>query len=146
LRAGDVLGFSLVDLRFDALSGTFLLALGVVGAAASIYALGYHEAGRSRFDTFSFAVFLASLVLVFGSSSAFSFLFAWELMAISSAIRDRARGRTGPSSRRLRPHRMAHLATAATGAFATGGHAARRLRPVAAAARRADPHPCSSCC
>ena len=86
MKAGDVLGFSLVDLRFDALSGTFLVALGVVGAAASVYALGYHEAGRSRFDTFSFVVFLASLVLVFGSSSAFSFLFAWELMAISSAI------------------------------------------------------------
>jgi len=31
-------------------------------------------------------VFLGSLALVFGSASAFSFLFAWELMAISSAI------------------------------------------------------------
>ena len=86
LRAGDVLGFSLVDVRFDALSGTFLVALGVVGVAASVYALGYHEAGRSRLDTVAYMVFLASLVLVFGSSSAFSFLFAWELMAISSAI------------------------------------------------------------
>jgi Formate hydrogenlyase subunit 3/Multisubunit Na+/H+ antiporter, MnhD subunit len=86
IRVGDVLGFRLIDLRFDALAGTFLVALGVVGAAASVYALGYHEAGRSRFDTFAYAVFLASLALVFGSTNAFSFLFAWELMAISSAI------------------------------------------------------------
>ena len=85
-RIGDVLGFSLVDIRYDALGGTFLVALGIVGTAASVYALGYHEAGRSRFDTFSYVVFLGSLALVFGSASAFSFLFAWELMAISSAI------------------------------------------------------------
>ena len=85
-RMGDVLGYSLIDLRYDRLSGTFLIALGVVGAAASIYAIGYHGAGRSRFDTTAYVVFLASLAVVFGSASAFSFLFAWELMAISSAI------------------------------------------------------------
>ncbi len=71
-RAGDVLGFTLIDVRFDALSGTFLVALGIVGAAASVYALGYHEAGRSRFDMFAYLVFLASLVLVFGAASAFA--------------------------------------------------------------------------
>ncbi len=86
VRAGGVLGFSLIDLHFDALSGPFLIALGAVGAAASIYALGYHEGDRSRFDRLAYIVFLASLGLVFGSASAFSFLFAWELMALSSAI------------------------------------------------------------
>jgi formate hydrogenlyase subunit 3/multisubunit Na+/H+ antiporter MnhD subunit len=86
MRAGDVLGFRVVDVRFDALSGVFLVAVGFVGAAASIYAIGYHEAGRSRLDTLAYMAFIASLVLVFGSASAFSFLFAWELMAISSAM------------------------------------------------------------
>jgi hydrogenase-4 component B len=85
MRVGGVLGYSLIDLRFDALSGLFLVALGVVGAASSVYALGYHDAGRSRLDTLAYLVFLASLGLVFGSASAFSFLFAWELMALSSA-------------------------------------------------------------
>ena len=87
IRLGSVLGYSLFDLRFDALSGVFLIALGAVGATSSVYAVGYHEAGRSRLDTLAYVVFLASLAaLVFGSASAFSFLFAWELMAISSAV------------------------------------------------------------
>ena len=86
VRFGGVLGYALVDLRFDALSGLFLVALGAVGCAASIYGLGYHEAGRSRFETLAYLVFIASLVLVFGSASAVSFLFAWELMSISSVV------------------------------------------------------------
>lgn len=84
--AGEVLGFALIDVQFDALSGLFLVALGVVGAAASIFGLGYRDAGRSRFDTVIYALFVASLGLVFGSASAFSFLFAWEAMAITSAL------------------------------------------------------------
>ena len=47
IRMGDVLGFSPIDVRFDPLAGTFLLALGSVGVAASIFAIGYHGAGRS---------------------------------------------------------------------------------------------------
>jgi len=85
VRLGDVLGYSLLDLHFDALSGLFLVALGVVGAASSVYAVGYHDANRSRFDRLAYIAFIASLALVFGSASAFSFLFAWELMALSSA-------------------------------------------------------------
>ncbi len=86
VRAGDVIGFALIDLEFDGLSGLFLVALGVVGGAASIYAIGYHEAGRSRLDSLAYVLFIASLALVFGSASAFSFLFAWEAMALTSAI------------------------------------------------------------
>jgi formate hydrogenlyase subunit 3/multisubunit Na+/H+ antiporter MnhD subunit len=51
VRFGVVLGYSLVDLRFDALSGVFLVALGGVGIAASLYGISYHDAGRSRLDT-----------------------------------------------------------------------------------------------
>jgi len=86
LRFGVVLGYPLLDLRIDALSGAFLVALGAVGLAASVYGVGNHDAGRSRLDTVAYIVFLVSLGLVFGSASAFSFLFAWELMALSSAV------------------------------------------------------------
>jgi hydrogenase-4 component B len=86
VRFGSVLGYSLLDVRFDALSGVFLVALGIVGVATSLYGIGYHDAGRSRLDTLAYLVFLVSLALVFGSASAFGFLFAWELMALSSAV------------------------------------------------------------
>lgn len=126
VRLGGVLGYSLLDLRFDALSGLFLVALGVVGAASSLYAVGYHNAGRSRLDTLAYVVFIASLVLVFGSASAFSFLFAWELMALSSAVLvigpkpDRAVVRAGYIY-----VAMTHLATAAIAiAFAVWSAAA----------------------
>jgi hydrogenase-4 component B len=85
VHAGSVLGYRLVDLRFDGLSGVFLVALGAVGTAASVYAIGYEEAGRSRLGTLSYVVFLTSLGVVFGASNAFTFLFAWEAMALSSA-------------------------------------------------------------
>lgn len=83
---GSVLGFAVIDLRYDALAAPFLLALGVVGAAASIYGLGYSahdETSRGRIFA-AYPVFLASLLLVFGAADAFAFLLAWELMALSS--------------------------------------------------------------
>jgi hydrogenase-4 component B len=141
-QAGDVLGLPLIDVRYDALAGTFLVALGIVGAAASVYAIGYSEAARSRFDTASYLVFLVSLGLVFGSVNAFSFLFAWELMAISSAVLvigpkpDRSVVQTGYVY-----IAMTHLATAAIAiAFAILAAAAGSLdfRAFQAAARSID--------
>src|SRR5436190_23493347 len=38
-RFGHVLGFSTVDVHYDELSGVFLVALGIVGFAASVAAL-----------------------------------------------------------------------------------------------------------
>lgn len=86
IRVGAILGYALIDLRFDALSGLFLVVLGVVGAGASVFGIDYHDAGRSRGDSIAYPLFLVSLALVFGSASAFSFLFAWEAMALSSAV------------------------------------------------------------
>jgi hydrogenase-4 component B len=129
VRIGEVLGYSLVDVRFDALSGLFLVALGIVGTAASLYSLAYHDAGRSRFDTFAYVVFVASLGLVFGAANAFSFLFAWELMALGSAALvlgpapDRSAVRAG-----FVYLAMTHLATAAIAvAFAIWSAAAGSL-------------------
>jgi hydrogenase-4 component B len=84
--AGEVLGFSLIHVRYDALAGLFLVALGAVGAASAMYGIGYRHDGPAR-DTVAAgsAVFVASLALVFGSDDVFAFLFAWEVMALSSA-------------------------------------------------------------
>jgi hydrogenase-4 component B len=86
--AGDVLGFALIHVRYDPLAGLFLIALGAAGTAASVYAIGYPahgDQGNDRTEA-AYPVFLASLVLVFGADDAFAFLFAWELMALSSAL------------------------------------------------------------
>jgi hydrogenase-4 component B len=86
-EVGSVLGFALVDLRIDGLAALFLLALGVVGAASSVFGIGYSGHGPDVRDrtVAAFPVFLLSLLLVFGSANAFAFLFAWEVMALSSA-------------------------------------------------------------
>jgi len=85
-RAGEVLGFSLVAVRYDQLSGLFLIALGAVGALSSVFGIGYAQgaSGNDR-SAAAYPVFLASLALVFGADDAFAFLFAWELVALSSA-------------------------------------------------------------
>lgn len=96
-RFGDVLGFALVAVRIDGLAGLFLLMLGAVGAAASIFAVGYtggdgHGSGptaspvqRDR-TAAALPAFLLSLGLVFASADAVAFLLAWEVMALSSAV------------------------------------------------------------
>ena len=85
LQVGDVLGFVPIDVRYDPLAGTFLLALGSVGVAASIFAIGYHGAARSPLDGLVYPVFLGAMALVVGAANIFAFLLAWELMALSSA-------------------------------------------------------------
>lgn len=85
LQAGDVLGFLPLDLRFDPLAGVFLVALGVLGAAASVFSIGYHGAARSPLDGALHPVFVATMALVLGAANVFAFLLAWELMALVSA-------------------------------------------------------------
>ena len=146
-RAGSVLGFALIDVRFDSLSALFLIALGVAGAASSVYGIGYTANGSPKVDRVAVAypIFLASLALVFGSDDAFAFLFAWEVMALSSAALvvgsrpDAAVARAGYFYLT-----MTHLATAAlivafailataagSSSFAAFGEAAASLPPLA---------------
>ena len=103
---GSVLGFAVVHVAYDQLSGLFLVALGIVGAAASVFGIGYephgsHGTGGDRTRA-AYPVFLASLALVFGADDAFAFLLAWELMALSSA----ALVVGARPSRRGRPRRL----------------------------------------
>ncbi len=83
----QVLGLPLVHVRYDALAGVFLLALGAAGCASAVFGIGYATRGHGSGERLAAAypVFLGSLLLVFGADDAFAFLFAWELMALSSA-------------------------------------------------------------
>jgi formate hydrogenlyase subunit 3/multisubunit Na+/H+ antiporter MnhD subunit len=69
----------------DALSSAFLIVVGIGGAIASLYAIGYgrHEEEPARVLPL-YPVFVGAMPLVLLSADAFSFLFSWELMSLSS--------------------------------------------------------------
>ena len=71
--------------RIDALAAFFLLVVNLGGATASLYALGYgrHEEAPGRVLPF-YPVFLAGMNLVVLANDAFTFLFTWEFMSLSS--------------------------------------------------------------
>jgi formate hydrogenlyase subunit 3/multisubunit Na+/H+ antiporter MnhD subunit len=73
------------NLRLDALAGFFLILVGLGGGGASLYALGYarHEEHPQRVLPF-YPAFLAAMILVILADDAFTFLFAWELMSLTS--------------------------------------------------------------
>jgi hydrogenase-4 component B len=71
--------------RIDALTAFFLVVVEFGGAAASLYALGYgrHEEAPERVLPF-YPAFLAGMTLVLLADDAFTFLFSWEFMSLSS--------------------------------------------------------------
>jgi len=71
--------------KLDALAAFFLIVINLGGAMASLFALGYgrHEASPGRVLPF-FPAFLAGMNAVLLAADAFSFLFAWEFMSLSS--------------------------------------------------------------
>src|SRR5438876_4099380 len=75
-------------IRVNALSAYFNLAAGILGAAVSIYSLGYlREMERTRnvgVLGFFYNLLLLSLMLVFTAANAFFFLLVWEVMAVSA--------------------------------------------------------------
>jgi len=81
---GSVLGFVPFAVHYDGLSGAFLLALGASAGAASFSVIGARP--RSAAEGATYPLFLASILIVLGASNAFSFLFAWESMALLSAF------------------------------------------------------------
>jgi hydrogenase-4 component B len=74
--------------RINPLSALFLLALGILAAAVSIYSFGYVRAMEGRRNVgvlgFFYNLLLLSLTLVFTAGNAFFFLVAWEVMALSA--------------------------------------------------------------
>ncbi|MGC1346538.1 MAG: hydrogenase 4 subunit B [Methyloceanibacter sp.] len=71
--------------RLDALSAFFLVVVNLGGGAASLYALGFgrRETAPQRVLPF-YPLFLASMTLVVIADDAFTFLFSWEFMSLSS--------------------------------------------------------------
>ena len=71
--------------RLDALSAFFTFVVGLGGAAASLFALGYgrHEQSPQRVLPF-YPLFLAGMNLVVLADDAFSFLLSWEFMSLTS--------------------------------------------------------------
>ena len=74
-------------LRLDALSSVFLMLLGETTAGISLFAAGYFRQGEGTPPGLLFLqyhVFLASMGLVLLADDAYTFMVAWETMALSS--------------------------------------------------------------
>ena len=74
-------------IRLDALSGFFLLLLGVAGAGNSTFAAGYFRSGEGTAPALlgiHYHIFLASMAVVMLADDAYLFMVAWETMALSS--------------------------------------------------------------
>ena len=74
----------------DRLAAFFLLLIGIVSVSVAIYSMQYVEhgahKGRKNLIASLMSVFIVSMVLVVASASTFSFLFFWEIMALSSFL------------------------------------------------------------
>jgi hydrogenase-4 component B len=77
------------SLAADLWSGFFLALTGLSGTAVSIYALGYaahYQGHRLRLLTGLWNLFILSMVLVLIAGDGFTFLVAWEVMALASFL------------------------------------------------------------
>lgn len=73
----------------DRLSAVFTGLIGMVALMASIYAVGYNAIARhsdAPWSRLAYCVFLLTMVLVVMARNVVGFLFAWELMALSSYL------------------------------------------------------------
>ena len=108
--------------RLDALSAFFLVVVDLGAVSASLFALGYgeHETAPQRVLPF-YAAFLAGMTLVVLADDAYTFLFSWEFMSLTSWALVMSHPRVaGKRARRLRLSGDGELRHA---------HAAVRLRP-----------------
>jgi formate hydrogenlyase subunit 3/multisubunit Na+/H+ antiporter MnhD subunit len=74
-------------LRLDPLSSFFLLVLGAVAAAVSVYSAGYFRSSEGTppgLVCFQYHTFLAAMAAVLVADDAYLFMVAWESMALSS--------------------------------------------------------------
>jgi hydrogenase-4 component B len=74
-------------LRLDPLSSVFLALLGATAAGISLFAGGYFRAGQGTAPGLlglQYHLFLASMGWVLIAADAYSFLLAWEAMALTS--------------------------------------------------------------
>lgn len=84
----NAIPFFNLEIFIDGVSAFFLLIIGIVSFAVSIYSLGYSKEYQIQKRTmalgFLFNVFILSMVLVVSSNNAFFFLLFWEVMSLTS--------------------------------------------------------------
>ena len=68
----------------DALSAVFAVTIGLVAAAAAVFAVGYSS--RNTVSDFTLPLFVLAMFCVVTAANVATFLFAWELMALSSFV------------------------------------------------------------
>ncbi len=76
-----------MHLRLDALAAVFLTLIGLTVSGVSWYAAGYFRAGEGTapgLQCLQYHVFLSSMAMVVLADDAFTFMVAWETMALSS--------------------------------------------------------------
>lgn len=78
------------EFAIDPLSGIFLILLGVAGGLAFLYGWGYNAGHRPALARlwidFGSGIFVAAMAAVFLSANVFTFMLAWELMAVVSCL------------------------------------------------------------
>jgi formate hydrogenlyase subunit 3/multisubunit Na+/H+ antiporter MnhD subunit len=85
LVVSSALPFDAITLAPTPLGGFFMLVAGLVGAVASVYAIGYVRGpASSRSSWAALGLFLLSMQLVPAAADVVSFLLMWELMALTS--------------------------------------------------------------
>ncbi|WP_415281396.1 hydrogenase 4 subunit B [Candidatus Nitrososphaera sp. FF02] len=77
-----------IEFHIDGMAAFFMLIIGLVSFAVSIYSIGYvgeySEKRSKRALGFLFNLFVLSMFLVTASDNAFSFLIFWEAMSLAS--------------------------------------------------------------
>ncbi len=77
-----------LEIFVDGISAFFLLIIGIVSFAVSVYSIGYskeyHNQKRTTALGFLFNLFILSMILVISSNNAFFFLLFWEAMSLTS--------------------------------------------------------------
>ena len=84
----NVIPFFDLEIFVDGIAAFFLLIVGIVSFAVSVYSIGYSKEYQVKKRTmalgFLFNVFILSMVLVVASNNAFFFLLFWEVMSLTS--------------------------------------------------------------
>ena len=84
----NVIPFFDLEIFVDGIAAFFLLMVGIVSFAVSIYSIGYSKEYQIKKRTmtlgFLFNIFILSMVLVVASNNAFFFLLFWEVMSLTS--------------------------------------------------------------
>ncbi len=88
LNVPHILPFFDLEIFVDGMSAFFMLIIGLVSFAVSLYSIGYSKEyeNKKRMPAFVFLfnLFVLSMILVVSSNNSFFFLIFWELMSLVS--------------------------------------------------------------